>query len=76
MIGIFDMDNATVSGITRKYLTAKQKENLVQSAAAEELPKSFLLYREKGEMKICFSQLSTSALMGRLAAFPTAKSEE
>ena len=66
IIGIFDMDNATVSAITRKYLTAKQREALVESAAEEELPKSFLLYREKGIYKICFSQLSTSALMGRM----------
>jgi len=66
VIGIFDMDNATVSTVTRKYLTAKQREALVESAAEEELPKSFLLYREKGIYKICFSQLSTSALMGRM----------
>ena len=68
VIGIFDMDNATVSAITRKYLTAKQKEALVESAAEGELPKSFLLYREKGSYKICFSQLSSAALMGRMAA--------
>ena len=66
VIGIFDMDNATVSAITRKYLTAKQREALVESAAEEELPKSFLLYREKGIYKICFSQLSSSALRGRI----------
>ena len=66
VIGIFDMDNATVSSVTRKYLTAKQKEHLVESAAEEELPKSFLLYREKGSYKICFSQLSSASLMGRM----------
>ena len=64
VIGIFDMDNTTVSAITRKYLTGKQKQGLVESAM-EEIPKSFILYREGEEYKICFSQLSTSALMGR-----------
>ena len=65
VIGIFDMDNATLSAITRKYLSAKQREGLVE-AAIEEIPKSFVLYLDNGEYKICFSQLSTSALRGRM----------
>ena len=65
VVGIFDMDNATLSAITRKYLTAKQREGLVE-AAIEEIPKSFVLYRDGNEYKICFSQLSTSALRGRM----------
>ncbi len=65
VIGIFDMDNATLSAVTRKYLNKKQKEGLVE-AAIEELPKSFVLYREDEEYKICFSQLSSSALKGRM----------
>ena len=65
VIGIFDMDNSTVSSVTRKYLTAKQKQGLVESAM-DEIPKSFVIYLDEGEYKICFSQLSTAALMGRL----------
>ena len=66
IVGIFDMDNATVSSITRKYLSSKQKEGVVESAI-EEIPKSFVLYFEGGEYKICFSQLSSASLKGRLA---------
>ena len=65
IIGIFDMDNATLSSVTRKYLSKKQKENAVEAAIIE-IPKSFVLYKENGEYRICFSQLSTSALKGRL----------
>ena len=65
VIGVFDMDNATLSSITRKYLTKKQREGLV-SSAVEEIPKSFILYSEGGEYKICFSQLSSAALKGRM----------
>ena len=65
VVGIFDMDNATLSSVTRKYLSKKQKEGLVESAILE-IPKSFVLYREKDEYKICFSQLSSSALRGRI----------
>ena len=65
VIGIFDMDNTTVSAVTRKYLTGKQKEGLVESAM-DEIPKSFVLYLDNGKYKICFSQLSTTSLMGRM----------
>jgi hypothetical protein len=65
VIGIFDMDNATVSSVTRKYLSQRQKESAVESAA-EDIPKSFILYRDADELKICFSQLSASALKGRM----------
>lgn len=65
VIGIFDMDNATVSQITRKYLNSMQKDYLLE-AASYDIPKSFILYEEHGESKICFSPLSTSALRGRL----------
>ena len=65
VVGIFDMDNATVSSVTRKYLSQRQKESAVESAA-EDIPKSFILYRDKDELKICFSQLSAASLKGRM----------
>ena len=64
IIGIFDADNSTVSSITRKYLTDAGKNGLVISAK-DEIPKSFILYKEKGKYMICFSQISTTALLGR-----------
>ena len=65
VIGIFDMDNSTVSQITRKYLGSMQKDYLLESASYE-IPKSFILYEEHGESKVCFSPLSASALRGRI----------
>lgn len=67
IIGIFDADNSTISSITRKYLSDAQKKDLVISAK-DEIPKSFILYKEKGKYMICFSQISTSALLGRTSA--------
>ncbi len=66
IVGIFEMDNATVSMITRKFLNSMQKDYLVE-AASYEIPKSFILYEEHGECKVCFSPLSVSALKGRIA---------
>ena len=64
IIGIFDADTATVARSTRRYLAKAEKERLVESST-EEIPKSFVLYKSKGKYAICFSQLSTSALLGR-----------
>ncbi len=64
IIGIFDMDNATVSPITRRMLSDMQKQGRVESAALE-LPKAFILYRDGDTTKFCLSPLSSSALRGR-----------
>ncbi len=64
IIGIFDADNATISSVTRKYLSNLEKNSQVISAK-DEIPKSFILYKSGGKFMVCFSQISTSALMGR-----------
>ena len=64
IIGIFDADNATISSVTRKYLSNLEKNSQVISAK-DEIPKSFILYKSGGKFMICFSQISTSALIGR-----------
>ena len=68
IIGIFDADRTTTSWITRKYLSEAQKKGVVSAANDGEIPKSFVLYKDRhdGQVKICFSQLSTSALLGRV----------
>ena len=64
IIGIFDADTSTVSSVTRKYLSAAQKRGEVE-ASSEEIPKSFVLYKKGKTYGICFSQLSSAALLGR-----------
>ena len=66
VIGIFDMDTSTVSSITRRYLSESEKRGDVESVT-EEIPKSFILYSERGKRDnvIYFSQFSSSALYGR-----------
>ena len=65
VVGIFDMDNTTVSSVTRKYLNLRQKSMQLESVS-DEIPKSFILYEEIGEYRVCFSPLSVTALKGRL----------
>ncbi len=72
IIGIFDTDNATVSRETKKYLREAERDGLCESAT-DEIPKSFIIYSgfetefaERGKYKVCFSQISSSALVGRI----------
>ena len=66
IIGIFDADTATVSSTTKKYLSRAQAEKRVKFAAVK-LPKSFVLYQTPdGKTAVCFSQLSSAALGGRV----------
>lgn len=65
VIGIFDMDNATLSAVTRSFLSEHERRLMVEIAAVE-LPKSFVLFEENGICKICFSPISPSALKKRM----------
>jgi hypothetical protein len=67
IVGIFDADTATVSAVTKKYIKGADESGEV-SFASEEIPKSFVLYRDRRKQKyrICFSQLSTASLCGRI----------
>ena len=66
LVGIFDMDNTTVSKITRDYLTKMQKENKIVNVSYE-LPKSFILCRDKKtkEEVLYISPISTQTLLKR-----------
>lgn len=66
VVGIFDADSATVSAVTKRFLSAAEAAKTVCFASME-VPKSFVLYKDRrsGKFKICFSQLSTASLVGR-----------
>ena len=62
IIGIFDMDTATVSHDTRNFLKRADRLGMTESLF-EEVPKSFLL---TDDSKVYFSQISTQSLVGRV----------
>ena len=64
IIGIFDADTATVSAVTKGYLSAAERKGAVRFAGMV-LPKSFVLYKKGKGYRVCFSQLSSTALAGR-----------
>ena len=64
IVGIFDLDNTSQSHLTRKYLSLADKSGQVINVA-EDIPKSFVVCRDAGGMKIYLSQMSTQTLLKR-----------
>ncbi len=64
IIGIFDLDTTTVSYKTRDFLSAAQKEGKIIDVCSD-LPKSFIICREKQDYKIYLCQLSPVTLIRR-----------
>lgn len=65
IIGIFDLDNTTVSKDTRAFLRQAEQEGQVVSVA-EDLPKAFVLTAEYGMPRIWLTQFSAATLEKRL----------
>lgn len=64
IIGIFDLDNTTVSKKTRDYLGAAEKHGRIH-VVSNELPKSFIVCNQKDEIKVYLSQISCATLLKR-----------
>ncbi len=64
IIGLFDMDNSTVSRHTREFLSKAQKEGRVVNVSME-LPKSFVVCLENGIETVYISQMSPATLLRR-----------
>lgn len=64
IIGIFDMDKATVSKRTRMFLEAKQKDGKVVNVATD-IPKSFIVCNWGMDVVVYISQISAQTLLKR-----------
>ncbi|MBQ4556893.1 MAG: DUF370 domain-containing protein [Clostridia bacterium] len=67
IIGIFDMDNATMGADTRSFLKKAQSDGILEISKTE-IPKSFILYDKNeniNQTAVCISQLSTLSLASR-----------
>ena len=64
ILGIFDLDITSQSHLTRKFLSASERAGRVINAA-EDLPRSFVLCRQKGKTWIYLSQIASATLLKR-----------
>ncbi|MBQ3053127.1 MAG: DUF370 domain-containing protein [Clostridia bacterium] len=65
VIGIFDIENTTISKNTRQFLAKSEKRKEVTTVSYE-LPKSFIVCSDKkNKNKVFISQISSSTLEKR-----------
>ena len=67
IVGVFDLDNSTVSRHTRDFLSKAQKEGRVVNVSME-LPKSFVVCRRDGRTTVDISHISTATLLRRASS--------
>ena len=63
ILGIFDTDSVTVSAHSRNLLNTAEKEKRTVMVSMTELPRSFLMVRENGEIKLYLSPVSANTLL-------------
>lgn len=64
VVGIFDLDNATISKASRDFLSAATKRGQVINVSME-LPKSFVVCENEKGCKVYISQISSATLLKR-----------
>lgn len=64
IVGIFDLDNTTISKHTRAFLAAAEESGSVVTVA-EDLPRAFVLTEEFGMERVYLTQLSAAAIERR-----------
>lgn len=64
IIGIFDIDTASVSKITKEYFSAAERAGSVVNVT-EELPKTFIVCGSREKSTLYISQISSSTLKKR-----------
>ena len=82
IVGIFDLDSATRSSVTKKYLSGAERDGVLYSAT-EDIPKSFVVAAKplnprcfigcrvvKRPQEVYFSQLAAATLVKRNDGFP------
>ena len=68
IVGIFDLDNASVSKHTRNFLKYAQDEGMLVTVAGD-LPKSLVVCCPRGSwQQVYLSPLAPATLLGRLEA--------
>ena len=63
IIGIFDLDNTSISHKTQEFLSKAEKEGAV--VPCDDLPKSFVLTAEYGMNRLYLTSLNTATLEKR-----------
>lgn len=64
IIGIFDLDTATVSKITKSFINKSEKDGFIEYMD-NDLPRAFIIVDGKENKKVILSRISSSGLRQR-----------
>ena len=64
IVGVFDIENTSISKITKDFLAAQEKLHQVINVCTD-LPKSFVVCKENGKNIVYISQISCATLKKR-----------
>ena len=64
IVGIFDMDNTTVSRLGRNFLPSAEKNGLIINTT-DDLPKSFVVTNARSATEVLISSVSSKILANR-----------
>ena len=64
VVGIFDLDNTSTSKRTRQFLENAEREG--QVVPCDDLPKSFIVTRDYGMIRVYLTALSAATLEKRM----------
>ena len=65
IIGVFDLDTSTVSKITKRFISEKEKKGLVEYSDFD-LPRAFILTKSEKKEKIILTRISSVGLKQRI----------
>jgi len=65
IIGVFDLENSTLSKTTRNFLKGAE-DSFCVTDVCEGLPKTFVIWEKNGETRVYISRISSSTLQKRL----------
>ena len=65
IVAIFDLDITSQSHLTRRFLREAEKDGNVENTA-EDIPKSFIVCRQKEKNVVYLCQMATATLAKRL----------
>ena len=64
VVGVFDIENASISKFTKEFLSRSQKAGEVVTVT-NDIPKSLVVWEKNGERKLYLSQLAPATLRKR-----------
>jgi len=65
IVGVFDLENSTLSKTTRNFLKGAE-DSFCVTDVCEGMPKTFVVWEKNGEVRVYISMISSATLQKRM----------